>query len=103
MRAKASAKRRNLPFTIEKSDIVIPTLCPVLSRVLNRFVGTPETKDSAPSIDRCYPELGYTKENITIMSWRANMLKRDATLQELEQLVKFLRKKIKQIKINIKK
>ena len=36
-------------------------------------------------------ELGYTKENIWVISSRANLLKNDASIQELELLVKNLK------------
>jgi hypothetical protein len=47
-----------------------------------------------PSLDRIRPERGYTKGNIWVISNRANTLKNNATLEELELLVKNLRKKI---------
>lgn len=39
---------------------------------------------NAPSIDRVDSAKGYTKSNCVMCSWRANHLKRDATLGELQ-------------------
>ena len=43
----------------------------------------------APSIDRINNSIGYVKENIIIVSRRANILKKDATIDELEQLFNY--------------
>lgn len=47
-----------------------------------------------PSIDRHVPEQGYVKENIVIMSNRANILKNNGSLEEFKMLVKYLTEKI---------
>lgn len=87
--AKKRAKTRNIPFDISPDDIVIPEICPVLGikLSLNRGGGF---KDSSPSVDRRIPALGYVKGNIRVISYRANAIKRDATLDELRLLVRFL-------------
>jgi hypothetical protein len=84
-RAKRGAKIRGLPFTIEVSDIHIPAVCPLLGIAIERK-GTVRT-DNSPSIDRIDSSLGYVKGNVWIVSWRANNIKTDATLEELELLV----------------
>lgn len=45
--------------------------------------------DNTPSIDRVDNSKGYVKNNIVIVSWRANRLKSDATPYELRRLAKF--------------
>ena len=87
MNAKARAKRSNIEFTIEREDIIIPDYCPVLGIKLYR-----EGKDTwmnAPSIDRIDNKKGYTKDNIMVISRRANILKKDATFDELVKIGKF--------------
>ena len=88
-RAKYRAKQRGLQFTIEQKDIIIPDICPLLGIKLNS-----EIKDRihSPSLDRIDPTKGYTPDNIWIISNRANTLKNDASLQELELLVENLKK-----------
>jgi len=85
--AKYRAKRTGIPFNIDKSDIVIPTHCPILGIKLqsnNRF-----SRDSSPSLDRVVPNLGYIKGNIITISWRANRVKSNATVEELGKLYNY--------------
>jgi hypothetical protein len=44
---------------------------------------------NAPSIDRIDNNKGYTKDNIMVISRRANILKKDATFDELITIGKF--------------
>jgi hypothetical protein len=89
-RARHRAKKNNLPFNIELSDIVIPKTCPLLGIELKS--NTDKTSPNNPSLDKIIPELGYVKGNIWVVSLRANKLKNDATIQELELLVENLKK-----------
>jgi hypothetical protein len=86
--ARNRARKNNLPFNIERTDVVIPDVCPILGIKLDT-----QTKkgfcDNAPSVDKIIPELGYVKGNIIVISWRANRIKTDATLQELETIANF--------------
>ena len=43
---------------------------------------------NSPSIDRIDSNKGYIKGNVRIISLRANMMKNDANLQELEEFCK---------------
>lgn len=76
-----------MEHTIQKSDIIIPEVCPVLGIPLHRE--DKSTWMNAPSIDRIKNTEGYTKENIIIVSRRANILKRDATIDELILIAQF--------------
>lgn len=90
--AKHRAKKKNIPFSLKIEDIKIPDFCPVL--------GIPIKKDNnkfsfdSPTIDCLIPELGYTKENVSIISFRANLIKNDASLQEIEKLYNWLRARV---------
>jgi len=44
---------------------------------------------SRPSPDRIDPDRGYIKGNVIIVSWRANWLKSNATLDELQRMAEF--------------
>lgn len=82
------------PFDLEPTDIVIPDECPLLGIPLS-------TKNSkmlpnSPTLDKINPELGYVKGNIWVISARANTIKSDASLEELQRLTRNLEKKIKE-------
>ena len=85
--AKQRAKKSNMEFSIKQEDIDIPDSCPVFGFPLKRE--NRETWMCAPSIDRINNSIGYVKENIIIVSRRANILKKDATIDELEQLFNY--------------
>lgn len=85
---KSRANRIGLPFNITKEDLTVPTYCPILGLKLEDTRGKRRT-DNTWSVDRIIPELGYVKGNVVVVSWRANRLKNDATLEELEKIYKF--------------
>ncbi len=87
--SKSRAKGKNLPFTLSIEDIVIPDICPVLGIPL--FCAGGRTNPNSPSIDRLDSQGGYTPDNIHIISWRANKIKTDAKLWELEALVAYMK------------
>ena len=86
-RAKTRAKEKGWEFTLELEDIVIPERCPVFDR---EFVYG--DKDWACSIDRIDATRGYTPDNIALISNRANMLKNNATTEELLKVVSWMNK-----------
>ena len=90
-RVRSKAKHNNIPCNIELSDIVVPTHCPVLGLELkpNPGKGSGFHPDS-PSLDRINPKLGYIKGNVRVISSRANLLKSDATPEELRLVLKDL-------------
>ena len=84
---KSRCKRIGREFSIELEDIIIPEKCPVFGFDLKRE--DKQTWMCAPSVDRVDNSKGYIKGNITVVSRRANILKKDATLEELEQLFNY--------------
>lgn len=81
-----------MEFSLEVEDIVVPSHCPVLGIELNTLA-TRAGLDHAPTVDRLDNTRGYVKDNICIISFRANAIKRDATLAELEAIVKYVRER----------
>ena len=89
--ARSRAKSMGLPFNLTIEDIVIPERCPVLGLVLKHATGVGGGGHASPSIDRIIPELGYVKGNVRIISRRANVLRNDATVEELEAIARDLK------------
>lgn len=84
---KSRCKKTGREFSIDLEDIIIPEKCPVFGFELKRE--DKQTWMCAPSVDRIDSSKGYIKGNITVVSRRANILKRDATINELEQLLNY--------------
>lgn len=78
--AKNRATQRKLAFDLEVTDIVIPVVCPILGIPIKSARG--KTTPASPSIDRINNSRGYVKDNIVVVSWRANRLKSDGTAEE---------------------
>lgn len=86
---KANAKRVGIAFQIDFGDLYWPESCPVLGIPIDYFAEG--RQDSSPSFDRLNPELGYEKGNVMILSWRANRIKNDGSVEEHEAIAKFMR------------
>jgi len=90
--SKQRAELKNREHTITLQDIKdkypIDGKCPIFGIVLE-FNST-GFRDNSPSIDRIDSTKGYTPDNIQIISWKANSIKRNASLEELTLLVNYL-------------
>lgn len=89
---KKRCRVKNLPFDLTLSDLVVPAECPVLKKPMIP-VSIGGANPMMPSVDRHVPEKGYTKDNIVIMSHRANTIKGDSTFEEIEALYLYLKGK----------
>jgi predicted DNA-binding antitoxin AbrB/MazE fold protein len=90
-RVKNRAKTDGIPFNLELEDIIVPEYCPVLGIKLETIYGGGANQYGSPSLDRIYPEKGYVKGNVRVISNRANLLKSNATIEELECVLKNLK------------
>ncbi len=81
IRAKYRAKAKGLDFDLEADDIEIPEVCPYLGFKLVAEAG--RQKRRSISLDRIDSSKGYTKGNVRVISWLANTMKNNATLEEL--------------------
>jgi hypothetical protein len=91
-RAKARAKLKGLEFNISIEDIFIPEYCPVLNIKLE-FYQKQGGGDSSPALDRIDSNKGYIKGNVQVISSKANRIKTNATLSEIEAVYLYLKGK----------
>lgn len=87
--AKERANKSGIPFNIELSDILIPDICPVLGIRIDKNLGRGRRQPDSPSLDKFVPERGYVKGNIQVVSWRANWLKNNGTVEEWIKIAKW--------------
>ena len=72
-----------------------PDYCPCLGIKLNYDGSGKEgwtRGDDSPSVDRIDSRIGYVEGNVHVISWRANRIKNDSTLEELVSITDYLRK-----------
>jgi hypothetical protein len=85
LECRTRARRAQLTFNLEPSDIVIPELCPVFGFPL----GT-GSRDASASVDRKDCTLGYVKGNVRVISYLANRMKSNATDTQLMQFAAWI-------------
>lgn len=88
--ARMRALKKGIEFDITEDDFDLVEYCPLLGIKLEMSKG--KAKDNSYSLDRIDNSKGYIKGNVWIISKKANALKGNASLDELELLVNNLRK-----------
>lgn len=76
--ARKRASSLGVLFDLTPDDIEIPTICPVFGKPFEG--GTMY----AMSLDRIIPDKGYVKGNVQVISRKANLMKNNATEEELK-------------------
>lgn len=82
--AKKRAKKNGLVFNLQLEDVVVPEFCPLLG--LRLQTNAKGHAHNSPSLDRFDSSKGYVKGNVWVISHRANTLKGDASINELQTL-----------------
>lgn len=85
--ARSRSERDQVPFNLTLQDLVdIATdECPILHTPFVWGIsglGKGKTRPDSPTLDRILPELGYIKGNVAFLSYRANRIKDNGTMQE---------------------
>ncbi len=70
-------------------------ICPALGVKMEIAKLYANDSNYSPSFDRIDPKKGYTKNNIVIVSNRANRIKSDATVNEIRKVADFYEKLLK--------
>lgn len=93
--AKRRAKELGLPFSITMEHLlsIYPKdgNCPALG-ITMEWGGGISGRDNSPSLDRRVPSAGYVCGNVRFISNRANMLKNNATADEMRRVAEYLHK-----------
>lgn len=90
LKAKSRAKRRGIEFNIDKEDVVVPDICPVLG--IKIIPGSTAVNRNSPSLDRIDNSKGYVKGNVAVISHRANHLKNSGTIEEHEMIAAWMKR-----------
>jgi hypothetical protein len=89
--ARQRAKKFGRECNLELADIIIPEYCPFLGIPLVKGEGKQHA--NSPTLDRIDSTKGYTKDNVWVISHKANSFKQDKTIEELEHFVRVLKTK----------
>lgn len=90
--ARKRAKEKGLDCTIQPKDLVIPEVCPILLCRMERHTG--KVQNHNYSLDRLDSTKGYVAGNVRVISWRANYIKNNISLEEAERLVAYMKGEI---------
>jgi hypothetical protein len=87
--ALRKARGRGLEFELAPEDFwSLPSHCPVFPTIELNYSSAARTAATA-SLERIDNEKGYVRDNVIIVSWKANDLKKNATTRELQALGSF--------------
>lgn len=81
--AKHRAVKYGLEFSISPEDILLPTHCPIMGVEFTNVIGSGRNNPYNYSLDRIDSSKGYTKDNIQVISDIANIMKNNATKEQL--------------------
>lgn len=99
--ARNRSVSKGITFDLEIADCLVPELCPVLGIPL--VIGIGHAKDNSPSLDRINPSLGYIKGNVRVISHKANTIKSNATIQELEKVLNYVKRETNRLEQDAKR
>lgn len=91
---RSNAKEKGRACSIEPWEITIPETCPVLGIPIKTGGQSHGFKDNLPSVDRIDSSKGYVSGNVEVISWRANRLKSDNTVETLELIANYMRDRL---------
>jgi hypothetical protein len=93
--ARARARKFGHDFDITLDDVIIPEVCPLLEIPLFVAEGRGSVKSNSASLDRIDSSKGYVKGNVWVISFKANTMKSDSTVEEFLLMAKNLKRYLK--------
>lgn len=87
-----NAKAVGIEFSIPFGEMEFPDVCPVLGMPL--VYGGRQHQDNCATYDRLDPKKGYVSGNVNIISYRANRLKFNGTLDEIRAVADWMESKL---------
>jgi hypothetical protein len=87
--AKNRAKLKGMEFNLVESDIVIPKYCPVYPEI-ELIMNDGKPSYNSPSLDRVDNNKGYIKGNVRVISSKANILKKNGSLEDFKRLIEYI-------------
>lgn len=92
--ARIRARDKGLAFNLTEEFlrglIVATKVCPVFGTRLSYGESRGKQLPDSASLDRVDPTRGYIENSVRIISWRANEIKKDASKEELRQILTYM-------------
>lgn len=85
--AKNRSQKEGIEFSIKLENIFIPKVCPILKIPLSMLGSI----DNSPSLDRVDPTKGYVKDNVRVISHKANAKKQNNTIEDCELFIRYMK------------
>jgi hypothetical protein len=91
---KQRAHEKGVPYDLDADFLqeLLPKKCPVLGVELRRKTTRADNAAFSPTVDRIFPDRGYVRDNVIIVSRRANNIKSDAAPEEIMRVAQFYQK-----------
>lgn len=86
--ARNRSKTLGIAFDIDPEDILVPLTCPILEIPIDILTSNYTT---GASLDRVINDKGYVKGNVRVISRKANRMKQDSTIEQLEKMIAYMR------------
>ena len=88
---KSRAMKKGIPYDLDADFLreIMPTHCPVLGIPLVRRSSKTDNSPGSPTLDRIFPERGYVRDNVIVVSKRANQIKSDASPDEIRRVADY--------------
>jgi len=97
LKKRAKLKDLEVSVTIDDLFTLYIEYCPVFGIRLNWNNRKPQ--NDSPSLDRIDINKGYIRGNVAIVSMRANRVKDNATIEELEIVLDWMKRKLNKNKV----